>query len=121
MPRELWRSGRDFVVARYVAGHQQLLMRSGKGEGGPTRMDLLFGPVSWMSVGCMFYRNLTLYSLTRDEFVEVAGRLAPADSIGMNYFGIGDSTLQGLIAAGSFVRDESDKDFWEPSDILRWG
>ncbi|MFE5536453.1 hypothetical protein [Streptomyces sp. NPDC056492] len=119
MPKEIWRSGRDFLIARYVAEHQQLLMRSDKGDGGPTRVEILFGPVSWMSLSCLTYRNLTLYGLTREEFKAAAGGMDSVEVGGVNYFGIGDGEVQGLIAAGSFVRDESGKDYWEPSEILR--
>ncbi len=118
VPEEIWRSGREFVVARYIAGHNQLLLRSG----GRTRVDLVFGPVSWMSIGCLPYPNLTVYSLTHEEYVAAVGALAPDQLVTSRpkYCGIGDTRPQGLIVADAFEWDETDKSEWEPSEILHW-
>ncbi|MDG4857028.1 hypothetical protein P8605_02440 [Streptomyces sp. T-3] len=120
MPEVLCHTGRDFLVARYTAAHQQLLLRSDKGDGGPTRMEILFGPVTFMSLSCNRYDNLTLYRLDSDEFLTAAGGAFELNLNGANFFGLGNGRIQGVIAAGSYIAAEDDKDYWEPSGILRF-
>ncbi|GGT11288.1 hypothetical protein ACFFV7_35870 [Nonomuraea spiralis] len=107
-------------MARYVASHSQLLFRSDKGDGGATRMEILFGPVAFMAVNCASYDEFTVYELTEAEFRDHCGPLFDGSFGGRRAFGIGGARIQGLILAGDYVSAEDDKEFWEPSGLLRF-
>lgn len=120
MPELICATGRRFAVVRYVASHSQLLFRSDKGDGGPTRMEILFGPVVFMAVKCELYEEFAVYELAEDEFRAYCGPLFDGPLGGWRAFGVGGAGVQGVILAGNYVSAEDDKEFWEPSGLLRF-
>ncbi|MEV3855589.1 hypothetical protein AB0J38_14825 [Streptomyces sp. NPDC050095] len=118
----IWETRRQFVVARYVAEHQQLLFRSDKGMGGETRMEILFGPVRHMNLGCLIYEQFNLYSMSPEELAEHSGGLCLNPPSSFSLYGIGgtETEVQGVIVASGYSSTEDDGDYWEPSGLLRF-
>lgn len=118
MPELIWETGREFSLVGYYASHSQLLFRSNKGDGGETRIDLIFGPVEFMSVSCLVYREFNLYRITASEARILCGDILP-DPGQRKIFGIGGVRISGVVQATSYGTHEDDGEFWEESPILR--
>jgi hypothetical protein len=113
-------TGRTFVMARYIAAHQQLLFRSAIGDGGPNRVDIVFGGVQYLNLRTLVYENFNVYELGYEEFKSVGGRLAPVAPSSCHYYGFGDEGIEGVMIAISFVEHTDKGQEWEPSAILRF-
>jgi hypothetical protein len=108
------------VLARYIASHQQLLFRSAIGEGGASRVDIVFGPVQYLNVRTLIYDDFKVYELTREEFRSIAGPLAMEAPSSCRYYGLGGDKIEGALIAISFLEHADDGLEWEPSAILRF-
>ncbi|MFF7633531.1 hypothetical protein ACFZB9_10320 [Kitasatospora sp. NPDC008050] len=116
----IWETGREFVLARYVASHQQLLFRSDKGMGGASRMEILFGPVQYLSLGCDVYEHFNIFGLTTEELARYSGGLYEAPPESCKIYGLGGTEIRGLVVAPGYVSTEDDGMYWEPSTLLRF-
>ncbi|GAA1076524.1 hypothetical protein [Kitasatospora arboriphila] len=116
----LWETGRQFVLARYVASHQQLLFRSDKGMGGGSRVEVLFGPVQNMNLSCLVYEQFNIYLLPRGDLREYSGGLFGDPPASCKVYGIGGPEIRGLVVASGYTSVEDDGNYWERSSLLRF-
>ncbi|WP_329562750.1 hypothetical protein [Kitasatospora sp. NBC_01266] len=115
----IWESGRDFIMARYIASHQQLLFRSDKGMGGRTRLEVAFGPVQYLSLHTLVYENFSIFELSPEELELCSPRPATVAS-SCKIYGIGSPKPTGLVIAPGYASLEDDGNYWEPSNLLRF-
>jgi hypothetical protein len=109
----LFQSDRTFRLWSARAGHGLLLLRSNKGDGGDTRVDVLFKPVSamkllWRLTG-LLVREATL---TEKKAIERdVGRAEQANEV----FVIEARDFNGYVIAAMMVHHEDYGDYDEPS------
>jgi hypothetical protein len=95
-------ASRRFQLWAFTVSHGQLLLCSPKGDGGPTRVDVLFKPVRRMDLP-------TVMNGVRIEAV-VKGR-----------FRLSGTDWEGEVLAGTVASAEDDLDFSDPSPLYLGG
>lgn len=96
----------------YTVGHGQLLLRSTKSSDRPTQIDVLFKNVSAVSLRAVI-DDLEVVETDRD----VEGMIGD-ESILAKVFLVRSRGYEGLVVAGSVVRDEGDHEYHEQSPLL---
>ncbi|MFE6051466.1 hypothetical protein ACFQ6N_11945 [Kitasatospora sp. NPDC056446] len=59
--------------------------------------------------------------LSPEEVLDLPGGGIAGNLAGRKIFGIGDDRIEGIVVAGGYAHDETDGEFWEPSELLRFG
>jgi hypothetical protein len=111
---ELYRSERHFSVWAYGITHRQLLLRSRRRHG-PTRIDVLFKPVTRLSIR-EGYAGLAIRCATEDESAVIladAGEGSRESRVLMLESGF----IRDFVVAGAFGWREDDGDETGPSDL----
>lgn len=105
---------RTFQLWEYAVGHSQLLLRSPKGDGCPTRIDVSFKVVE----------AVHLPTLLHGVTVEPAGpataeRLGVLAAPGRPVFAVTGTGYTGYVAANVMFTVEDDGEYYEGSDVWR--
>lgn len=111
---QLFVSSRTFRVWLYTVSHSILLLRSVKGEQHRTRLDLLFKPVSRMSIPTSL-EGVDVRALAEDNLPsEMAATLA-ACRPGSRLFSLSGESLRSWVVSGVVAWHEDDGDDNVPS------
>jgi hypothetical protein len=114
---DIFHSDRFFQLWYYTVTHGQLLLRSVKSESDKTQVDLFFKNVKFVGVPVLLKsmrvmeidpRTIDSDLWSRDLFSSVEGR----------YFQLSGDGWKGLVVAGFFDWDESEKEHYEESSFL---
>jgi len=111
--------GRRFQVWEYTVSHAQLLLRSVRDEGNPTRIDLLFKNVGFVALPASFDVD-SIEELTDDHPV-LSGALAREALRGdRRGFMLRSRPQDGVVVAGVMVSAEDELESHEPSALPCW-
>lgn len=108
----LFKSPREFLVWLYSVSHSTLLLRAPKTAAAPTRIDVLFKPVSWMSVPSKL-GGLEITELPAARAAEVGADVTQLTR-GKRLFELRTRDGAGLVIAGTFAWHEDDGDYDDP-------
>ena len=93
----------------------RLLLRSNRAPGYPTRLEVLFMNVKYLSIGTSF-EGLTISEITPGEIDDMAPPTWSVPRISdLRWFYVQSASGSGLIAAGGVDTDESEAGPEEPS------
>lgn len=110
----LFSSPRRFELWRYTVSHGQLLMRSNKGVGAETRIEILFKDVGFMALPTLL-EGLAISECAADaEGVPSRPALPP----GQSWYRIESGGGDFYVAAGSVTVNEDALEYDEPSGLL---
>jgi hypothetical protein len=102
---------RVFQLWAYTVSHGQLLLRSTKAEGLPTRIDLLFKDVVALKLPSTF-NELSVSEATAEDVglsLTVVG--------GRSVWRVAGPGFDGFVAAGAMVAHEDDGEYGDPSAV----
>jgi hypothetical protein len=114
MSNEIFNRQRTFQIWEYTAGHKQLLLRSTKAEGLPTRIDVLFKVVRAINLLTVM-DGLTISEAAEGQ--QVGPRL-PSDSLILyeqKVFVVRSSNFEGYVVAGVMAWHEDEGEYYDPS------
>jgi hypothetical protein len=108
-----FKSDRKFSLFSYGLGHGPLLLRSGKTDEHPTRINILILDVRAMEIRSWF--DSVEIVLTGQEYLRDF-RSHPAEMMepGLNAYSISSKGWQGFIVGGSLCVHEDEADFMAP-------
>jgi hypothetical protein len=117
MSAEIARYDGSFAVWSYTIGHGRLLLRRPKSAAFPTRVDILFKNVAWVSL------PMNMEGLRIDELPMEEGGVALTDAGSMRtkdrkLFRVSGASWRGHVVAGVVVWHEDDREYNEPSPLL---
>jgi hypothetical protein len=112
---EIFSSPRLFEVWSYTVSHRQLLIRSNKSNSFPTRLEVLFKDVSFMSLPPAMNGMSVIKCRKLDPKLPAFLRSASSSK---PWYRIDAEGLVGYVAAGAFVTHEDELEFHEPSGLL---
>jgi len=114
--REMFRSERRFQLWAQTVSHGQLLLRSPNSDSEPTRIDLLFKPVTAMKLRGM-YDGLVVRCARDDEAAAVRESLAPLALESEQILILETGGIPDFVACSAFGWLEDHGDFHEPSRL----
>lgn len=107
-----YKFSRMFQVWAYLVSHGQLLLRSTKAAGVPTRIDILFKDVAAMKLPARF-ETLTISIVAKHP-----EELDPDLVRSRTFFRLSGPRFEGYVVAGSMTQSEDQREFDEPSGIF---
>lgn len=110
----LFVSKRRFRVWLFTASHATLLLRSVKGEGEATRIDLLFKPVRHMNLPFCF-EGVDVRIVPRDGVERVQGGVARCMEAGDHMYALSPMPDGPWVIARTMNWHEDDGDYGDPS------
>jgi len=114
MPRELANFTRRFQVWEYKVSHGQLLLRSVKGDGLPTRVDVLFKSVAAVHLPTAF-DGLSVSETSEGEDTNLHLLPGLQQKHGKKTFIVRGSQFTGYVIAGAFAFHEDELEYYDPS------
>jgi hypothetical protein len=114
MPTSVPTSSRRFQLWTYTVGHGQLLLRSPKASGLPTRIDVLFKNVAALHLPTML-NGLAISEATEDEKSKLDVRVDPLRLEGRRVFLVREQHFTGYVVAGVVAWVEDELEYYEPS------
>ena len=110
---------RSFAIWAYCVGHRQLLLRSVCSEQCPTRVDVYFHNVRWMSLPSSF-DCLSIKDVGFDQALSFGAKLDEQMSLGSQaYAFIFDATI-GVVVASHLAWHEDEGSYSDPSPLDLW-
>ncbi len=107
---------RVFQVWAYTVGMRRLLLRSTKGEGCTTRVDVLFQNVKVLNLATLL-PGLTVTEADEEQqrrIVDATG-LLPDDEV--RFYVVTGASYEGYVVAGVCVQVEDEGEYFEPSEL----
>ena len=112
-----FKSERKFSLMSYAAGHGPLLLRSGKTDNYPTRLDVLILDVRAMEIRSWF-EGIEIRQVDHGYLQGFPSN--PTDLIeeGLNVYALSGRGWQGFILGGRLLVHEDEADMMAPSALL---
>jgi hypothetical protein len=114
MQNQTFYSDRQFQMWSYIVSHSQLLLRSPKAPGLPTRIEVLFKDVS------LIHLETSLDGLSICE-VEWSSADLPVDISQVptrhRLFRVATNAITGYVAAAAFFSSEDEKEYYDDSGL----
>jgi hypothetical protein len=112
---QIFSAARQFQLWSYVVSHRQLLLRSPKAAGLPTRLEILFKDVSLICIGITF-DNLSIQEIERGSpDLPIDASYVPD---GHRLFRLSTNTTAGYVAAAAFFSSEDEKEYYDDSALV---
>ena len=111
---------RKFLIWEYTVSHSQLLLRSPREGGYPTRIDVVFKNVDFLSVGTTAVLD-RIEEVERAEIERLGGQAAMiALTGGQRGYRLSGPSTDGLVLSGAFAIHEDELESHEPSSLPVW-
>jgi hypothetical protein len=110
----LLNSQRHFQVWEYTVGHRQLLLRSVKATGIPTRIDILFKNVAAIDLRTTL-DGLTISEATEDQKINPKLQRDSEIVYKRKVFIVRGSNFEGYVVAGALAWHEDEGEYDDPS------
>jgi hypothetical protein len=110
-------SPRKFVLFSYSASHGLLLLRSGKANEHPTRVDILVQDVRALEIRCWF-EGVQIEEVGRDYLLGFKSNPTEMLEPGNKVYSVQGNGWQGFIVGGVFASHEDEDEFAAPSKLL---
>ena len=107
---------RRFQLWAYAAGMGRLLLRSPKGEGSVTRVDVLFQNVKALQLATSL-PGLTGTEPDAQQHQRIADATGLLPDEGTRFFVLTGASYEGYVVAGVCVQAEDDGEYFEPSEL----
>lgn len=114
MSIKLLDSKRHFQIWEYTVGHKQLLLRSVKATGLPTRIDILFKNVAAIHL-CTTLDGLTISEAAEVQMIDLQLQTNPQILAGRKAFVVRGADFEGYVVAGTLAWHEDDGEYDDPS------
>ena len=113
-----FKSDRKFSVFSYSVSHGPLLLRSGRTNEHPTRIDVLILDVRAMEIRSWF-EGFEIALVDQDYLRDFRSRPAEMMEPGLNVYATSGKGWQGFIVGGKLFVHEDGADFTAPSALLQ--
>jgi hypothetical protein len=114
-------SKRQFQVWAYTVSHGQLLLRSTKTEEMPTRIDILFKPVSFMELPTLFH-GITVCEVESGDADGILGRIQASEYHiiykHQKVYKLSSGDVVAYVVASAFVVHEDDGEYYDRSALF---
>ena len=114
MPSKMVESSRLFQMWSYTVGHGQLILRSPKAVGFPTRIDVLFKNVAAMHLPTIM-DGLAVSEATEAETQELPVQVDRSRLEERKVFIVRTANFTGHVIAGVVASHEDEREYHEPS------
>jgi hypothetical protein len=112
-----FRSDRKFSVYSYGIGHGRLLLRSGKSDEHPTRIDVLILDVRALEIRSWF-EGFEIFEVDRDYLRNFRSKPIEMVQVGLSVYALSGAGWQGFVLGGKLFVQEDDAEFMDPSALL---
>jgi len=116
----LFSSDRFFAIFSYALSHGLLLLRSGKTDAAPTRVDILFQDVRAMEIRAWF-SGIEIREASPEILKNFASNPLPLLEPGNKMYQVSGGDWSGYILAGIMSTHEDDGGLFEPSALVGEG
>ena len=112
-----FQSDRFFAIVSYSNSHGLLLLRSGKDEERPSRIDVLVQDVRAMELRC-WTEGLSIEEVSLDYLDGFKSKPVEMLQPGLKVYCVKGQNWRGFILGGIMRSHEDDGSYWDPSALL---